>query len=326
MDKLKITVFADPVCTWCWGTAPIMRAIEYRYGRGVQIEYVMTGMVDDIRTFSDRRLHIGGEDIALSNRNLVTAWVEASKIHGMPVQEHGFRLFDERHTSTIPQCLAYIAVRKLVGDENKEIAHRYLRVIQQATAAEAVRTSDLSTLAGLAAVVGLAPEEVSDKIESAETKRIFQEGRQLAAHYGAETTPTFLLQFRGKEHLIQGYTTMEAIETEITRLTAGNILPANGDKEQAKRLEPTKENVAHYLSCYGTAFPVDVATAFAIERHSGHTALNIESYKHLPDIIERLLIEEEIAMTPFANSFKIYKLKEERTTTQSREREFAGTI
>lgn len=326
MDKLKITVFADPVCTWCWGTSPIMRAIEYRYGKGVDIEYVMTGMVDDIRTFSDRRLHIGGDDIALSNRNLVTAWVEASKIHGMPVQEHGFRLFDEQHTSTISQCLAYIAVRQLVGDENKEIAHRYLRVIQQATAAEAVRTADISKLAGFAAVVGLSPDEVRCKIESREVKRMFQENRELAAHYGVDTTPTFLLQFRGKELLVQGYTTMETLEAEITRLTGGNVLPANGDKKMAKELEPTKENVAHYLSCYGTAFPVDIATAFEMERNGGHTALNIESYKYLPDIIEELIADEEIAMTPFANSFKIYKLKEERTTTQNREREFAGTM
>ena len=325
MERLKITIFADPVCTWCWGTSPIMRAIEYRYGSGVEIEYVMKGMVDDIRTFSDRRLHIGGEDIALSNRNMVTAWVDASKIHGMPVQEHGFRLFDEHHPSTIPQCMAYIAACQCVG-ENKSVAHRYLRVIQQATAAEAVRTSELSELVGLAAVVGIVPEELSRKINSDKTKRLFDEGRALAAHYGAETTPTFLLRFRDKEHLIQGYTAMETLETEITRLSSGNILPANGDDEKMKRLEPTKENVAHYLSQYGTAFPVDIATAFGLERHSGHTALNIESYEHLPAIIERLLIDEEVAMTPFANSFKIYKLKGERTPTQNREREFSGTM
>lgn len=326
MDKLKITVFADPVCTWCWGTAPITRAIEYRYGSSVEIEYVMTGMVDDIRTFCDRRLHIGGEDIPLSNRNMVKAWVEASKTHGMPVQEQGFHLFDKEHPSTIPQCLAYIAARQCVSEENKDAAHRYLRVIQQATAAEAVRTSDISTLVGLAAVVGIEPEKLRNRIEDKETKRMFEQCRELAAHYGAEATPTFLLQFRGKELLIQGYTSIDTIEANITKLSSGNILPAGGNKEKMQYLEPTAKNVARYLSHYGTAFPVDIATAFVLERHSGHSALNIESYEHLPNIIERLLIDEEVAMTPFANSFKIYKLNGERTLTQNREREFAGIM
>lgn len=326
MDKLKITIFADPVCTWCWGAAPISRAIEFRYGSSVEIEYVMTGMVDDIRSFSDRRLHIGGDDIALSNRNMVKAWVEASKVHGMPVKEQGFRLFDEQHPSTIPQCMAYIAARECVEKENVDVAHRYLRVIQQATAAEAVRTSEISTLVGLAAVVGINPEELRRRIESDDTRRLFEQGRELAAHYGVETTPTFLLEFRGKEILIQGFNTLVTIEENITRLTSGNILPAAGYKDKEQYLEPTPSNVLQYLSRYGTAFPVDIATAFGLERHSGHTALNIESYEQLPDIIERLLIDEEIAMTPFANSFKIYRLKEERTITQSREREFAGTM
>lgn len=41
MDKLKITIFADPVCTWCWGTAPVTRAIEQYYAGQVIINYVM---------------------------------------------------------------------------------------------------------------------------------------------------------------------------------------------------------------------------------------------------------------------------------------------
>ena len=81
MEKLKILEFADPVCTWCWGTSPIIRALEYRYGEQIEIEYAMVGMVDDIRTFNNRRLKIGGDNIELSNRNMLKHWLDASGVH-----------------------------------------------------------------------------------------------------------------------------------------------------------------------------------------------------------------------------------------------------
>ena len=48
MEKVRITVFADPTCTWCWGSVPILRALSYRYGGQLEISYVMGGMIEDI--------------------------------------------------------------------------------------------------------------------------------------------------------------------------------------------------------------------------------------------------------------------------------------
>lgn len=323
MDKLKITIFADPVCTWCWGTAPVTRAIEQCYGDRVALNYVMVKMVDDIRTFSERRLQIGGDDIPLSNRNMVNAWLEASKIHGMPVEAKGFRLFDEEHRSTAPQCTAYIAAEMFCEkrESSPQKAHRYLRAVQQATAAEAVRTCSLETLADIAATVGIEPEYMHSAMKSEEACRRLAQDEQLAARYEVQSTPAFLLEYKGKELLIQGYTPFEAIREAVEKLTGGSIKPDKSIEQGT-----INENVARYVARHGSVYPVEIATAFALERHSGHTALNIESYKHLPDIIEQLLSEEKIAITPFANSFKIYSVGEERTLTQKREREYARTM
>ncbi len=323
MDKLKITIFADPVCTWCWGTAPVTRAIEQYYAGQVIINYVMVKMVDDIRTFSERRLQIGGDDIALSNRNMVSAWLEASKIHGMPVEEKGFRLFDEEHRSTAPQCMAYIAaaIHCEKSENSRQKAHRYLRALQQATAAEALRTCDPLVLADIAATVGIRPEVISSTMQSNEVRERLARDEQLAAHYEVQSTPAFLLEYKGSELLIQGFTHFEAIREAIEKLSAGNIKP-----EKPQECIATAENVARYIARYGSVFPVEIATAFALRRHNGHTALNIESYEHLPAIIEHLLVDEKIAMTPFANSFKIYSIEEGRTLTQRREQAFARTM
>mgnify|MGYP003294161192 CR=1 FL=1 len=74
MDKMKITVFSDPVCTWCWGSVPVIRALAYRYGGQIEFDYVMSGMIEDISSYSNRRLSVGG-DIALSNRNIHQHWL-----------------------------------------------------------------------------------------------------------------------------------------------------------------------------------------------------------------------------------------------------------
>lgn len=331
MDRLKITVFADPVCTWCWGTSPVIRALEYRYGEQIEFIYVMTGMVEDILTFNNRRLEIGGDDIELSNRNMLKHWLEASKVHGMPVKEHDFHLFDDEHRSTIPQCMAYITSKLLSpkrsdGERDIRKAHRYFRRIQEATAVEGMRTSDVTVLTDIAAVEGFEPNLFRETMESTKVRNTYEADKIICRHYAIQSTPTFLLEYDKQELLLQGFTTCETLEHNISQLTYGKIKPMTKEKNVTDRLKATNENVLSFISRYSSVYPVEIATAFALERRSGHTALNIESYNLLPDIIEELVKEGNITITPKANSFKIYCLKGGRTRTQEREHEYAGTF
>ena len=50
---INLVSFTDPYCTWCWGSEPILRKIEEVYGEQVSISFVMGGLVEDIRNFSD---------------------------------------------------------------------------------------------------------------------------------------------------------------------------------------------------------------------------------------------------------------------------------
>lgn len=331
MEILKITEFADPVCTWCRGSAPITRALKYRYGKAVEIRYVMTGMIDDIRTFSNRRLEIGGEDIALSNRNMLLNWIEASKVHGMPVMEHGFHLFSEEHRSTAPQCMAYIAAKLCLpvdsnGARNLDRADRYLRRVQEATAVDGLITADKRVLADLAAVEGYDPQRFTEVLNSREVQRAFEKDREFAAHYAVQSTPTYLLEYRNQEKLLQGFTTFDTLVHNIERLTYGKVKPRSTAEDGRERLTPTVENVRNFIAHYNSVYPVEIATAFCLERHSGHTALNIESYEHLPSLVDELIRGGEVAITPCGNGFKIYEIKDGRTRTQEREHKYAGTF
>ena len=43
MERITILQFTDPICVWCWGNEPVLRAIEYLYGDKVRIEFIMGG-------------------------------------------------------------------------------------------------------------------------------------------------------------------------------------------------------------------------------------------------------------------------------------------
>lgn len=328
MNILKITEFADPVCTWCWGSAPITRALEYRYKGQIEINYVMAGMVEDIRTYSNRRLNIGG-DIEMSNRNMMKAWSDASTVHGMPVLQHGLHLFSEERTSTLPQDLAYIAAKLCSAKEKRDTTDlhrpkRFFRRVQEATAVEGMHTNDVRVLADLSAVEGYNPERFLEMLESREVRRAFDEDKALCKRYNIQATPTFLLEYKKQEVLLQGFTTYATIEHNIKQLTYGKITPCMTDENDAERLAPTSRNIKKFIACYGSVYPVEIATAFRLERVSGKTALNIESYEHLPALLDELIRANEIEIAPVANGFKVIDIKNGLSETQKRERELAG--
>ena len=326
MKKLKILVFADPVCTWCWGSVPVLRALEYRLGEYVEIEYVMCGMIEDIRTFSNRRLEIGG-DIPLSNRNMMKAWIEASSIHGMPVMEHGMHLFSEEHPSTFPQNLAYIPAKLCCGHSDKaecdiKRANRYLRRVQEATAVEGLLTTHNEVLADLAAVEGFNPEEFARTLESDAAKKAFMADRARAREYDVKSFPTFIIEYDGREKMLSGYTAYSAFAAEISALAGGKIKSMLTDKiDSTHHCAPSIKNVKAFVDHYGSAYPVEIATAFSLVRRSGRSAVNIESYELFPDIVDELLKNGDIGMHPTANSFKIFSLVGKEGVSMEREKE-----
>src|ERR1035437_5860339 len=95
---IEIIEFTDPVCTWCWGSEPVLRKLEAVYEDRIKISFVMGGLVQDIRNFRDERNNIGG-DLSQDNHNIAKHWLEASPRHGMPVETQGFNLLTEDHPS-----------------------------------------------------------------------------------------------------------------------------------------------------------------------------------------------------------------------------------
>jgi protein-disulfide isomerase-like protein with CxxC motif len=280
--------------------------LAYHYGNSVELDHVMGGMIEDIKTYNNRRLAIGG-DIALSNRKIHDHWLEASAVHGMPVCEHGFHLFSQEHPSTIPQNLAYLAARVYEARYGNEVkpgaARHYLRHLQEATAVDAVVTNDADVLVDMSAVVGFVPEKFRTIFSGDVVKTLYDEGRAFCRNYEVTSFPCYLVTYRGEEMMLRGYSSFEVVRNCIEQLSFGNIKPIDDGREKF-----TAENVLRFMENYGSAYPVEIATAFGLARHNGHTALNVESYEGLPDMMEQLVKAGEVATAPRGNGFICYRL------------------
>ena len=77
------------------------------------------------------------------------------------------------------------------------------------------------------------------------------------------------------------------------------------------------------MSVFHNAYPVEIATAFSLKRKSGHTALNVESYLGLSDMVEELVENGMVAMVPKGNGFMYYVIENDDKTKEHR-RHLAG--
>lgn len=321
MKRVKISVFADPACVWCWGSVPVVRALYYRFGPQIEIEYVMSGMIEDITSYNNRRLSIGG-DIALSNRNIHKHWLEASAIHGMPVSETPVRLFTEVYRSTVPLNLAYIAAGLYVRSNKgcvDRAAQRYLRILQEMTLVDGAQTNDPENVVAISALVGFSQQKFAEVYSADETAKIYSVNKELCKAYDVSAFPTYKLEYGGEEMMVRGFTTYETLVHCISQLTYENVKPVDDS-----RAHFTIANVREFIEECGTAYPVEIATAFALQRKGGHTALNVESYEGLSDVVEDLIKCGDIAMVPKGNGFMFYTLKRVQNSSQEKGRELAG--
>lgn len=275
---VEIIEFTDPVCTWCWGSEPALRALEARYGDQLAVKFIMGGLVKNIFEFYDSYNDIGG-DPENTNKQVAKHWLEASERHGMPVQTEGFRLFSAEDTSTYPQNIAYKAVQM----EDQGLADRFLRRMREATAAEALQTNKREVLLELASEVGVDLGQFLLHLENGSAEAAFQEDLSITRKYGVRGFPTFLIRYGEKEMLVRSFQDSATFESLIKSIT--------GDEVKPQALAQTPEAVMQFVSHYGRVAPVELEVAFQFTR--------AEAEK----IIEELAAQRQIKIVPAGNGF-----------------------
>jgi len=256
---LELLAFTDPVCTWCWGSEPVLRALRIGYGDQLRIRPVMGRLVEDIRTFYDRANAIGG-DPEQANAAIAAHWLEASARHGMPVRSEGFRLFGAETVSTHPQNIACKAAELA----DPRLAPRYLRRLREASAAEARETGRREVLIELADEVGLDLATFIGRLEDGSAEHAFRADLALTRRAGVRGFPSFRLVFGERALALHGYQGLANMRAVIESLSEGALCwraPRGG-----------AEGLLELIHTLGRMAPVELATilelsAPELERH-----------------------------------------------------------
>lgn len=135
----RLLYFADPMCSWCWGFAPVMLRVtdELPY----EVEVIMgglragetRGMTPELREYVQHH------------------WQQVEATTGQAFRFDG-ALPDGFVYDTEPACRAVVTVRELAGES---IAIEYLHRLQEAFYSEAKDIKQAGLLAGYASEMGL---------------------------------------------------------------------------------------------------------------------------------------------------------------------------
>ncbi len=260
---IEIIEFTDPACTWCWGSEPLLRKLEYHFASKIKVAYVMGGLVKDAKIFMDARNSIGG-DLMQFNQQVAKHWLEASERHGMPVQTDGFELFTESDRSTHPMNIAY----KAAQFQGERIANRFLRRIREAVASEARQANRAEVLVELANDVGLDIPQFITSMHDGSAKQAFESDQDIMHKYSIHGFPGYLLKNgEGREIVMRGYQTYDDFVAAIKMLSEDIVSPTHIDVKE--------ETILDFISHYDRIALVELQEAFSLDKEATQNWLEL---------------------------------------------------
>jgi putative protein-disulfide isomerase len=124
MNQATLYFVVDPMCSWCWGFAPVIEEARERLKEQYDIHLVMGG------------LRTQGEMVwdTSAKTYLRQHWQQVEERTGQPFNDILFEKSDFTY-DTYPACKAVVTVRELLGED---AAFRYLHMIQHAFYAQGI--------------------------------------------------------------------------------------------------------------------------------------------------------------------------------------------
>lgn len=196
-DRPTITQYTDPMCTWCWGSEPIVRRLRVVLGDQIRIRYVMGGLVKDFEEFYD-----AANDIS-TPADVAPHWEEASRQHGMPVDTTIFEI--DPAQSTYPASQAFTAARL----QDTDLAHRYLRRLREAYTTQVRNVNDRSVQVDLAQSVGLDLDAFTAALEDGTAREAFEADLARTRESGIRAFPTYEITGPSDEQVLAGFQTFD---------------------------------------------------------------------------------------------------------------------
>ena len=193
------TIFyvGDPMCSWCWGFAPVLQAVKDVLPAEIPLVYVMGGLAKD----SDEPMPQETQEYIQGQWRLVTEQTGATF-------NWDFWEKCEPRRSTYPACRAVICA----GLQNPDAIPELFEGIQHAYYQEARNPSDLDTLTEIAGRLSLEADRLGADVISEEAERLLQEGFNVRRSLGVREFPSLVYK-RGDDQtwLVKGWASKETV-------------------------------------------------------------------------------------------------------------------
>jgi len=185
----ELIFVADPMCSWCWGFAPVIAAIRRDFGDVLDISLVVGGLRPG--TTEPMTETIKGE--------IRDHWEHVNEASGQPF-DFAFFERDGFIYDTEPGCRAAVAVREL----KPTAALDFMETLHRSFYAENKDIKDTAILADLAAAAGLAPQQFRRYFESDDARKKTANDFYYAQSLGVTGFPTIVARDNSAEEATGG--------------------------------------------------------------------------------------------------------------------------
>jgi len=195
---------ADPMCSWCWGFAPIIEAIRQRYAERLTITIILGGLRPGTK-----------HSIANQQRDEILGhWHNVQRMTGQPflfegAMPEGF-VYD-----TEPACRGVVTVSTLA----LSLTFPFFSAIQQAFYTQQIDVTQPDNLMQIAANLDIDAEQFLHVFSSEAIKQKTLENFGKAKQWGITGFPSLVLQNNESYQLLSsGYCPAETLYPQIDKL------------------------------------------------------------------------------------------------------------
>jgi len=198
--QLSLLYFADPMCSWCYGYAPVIATLA----QSVPVTPVMGGL----RPGETRPMN------AHFREEIHGHWKHVEQASGQPF-DYVQGLPDGFVYDTEPACRAVVTAGHLAAEKKLP----YLHSLHQAFYAQARDVKMIAVLVELAVELGLDGAEFARKFMSRELQEETAAEFERARDCGVNGYPTLLLQQPDRLRMISvGYEPLAAVQEKLSAL------------------------------------------------------------------------------------------------------------
>lgn len=190
MNEKTLWYIADPMCSWCWGFAPIIKEVRLNYSENLKIELVMGGLR------SGKLAMASGQRAEILNH-----WKAVNERTGQPFSFEGAMpegfIYD-----TEPSCRGIVAMSLI----NPSLVFTLLESIQFGFYVEQKDVTNPKVLAQLAGKIGVDVDLYLQAFESDEVRNKVSNHFDKVRQWGVNSFPTVAVQnAAGYSILNRGY-------------------------------------------------------------------------------------------------------------------------